>query len=503
MKKTIALTAALFAAAVALALYVFHVEPNTEKPNPAAPGEWRPEPVLDRGLQIERISLVREGEPLTVKAVARGGFRLVEPIEAAAEPVYTESFYKDLLDIEKEKIISLEPGDLSIYQLEKPLAKIVYHVAGRDKPVTLLIGKRNYNLDHYFAKLEHEDTVFLIDDDIHMHLEVPLDALRSKALYYKNPESILSVQVTIEDPLFRAAYPEALEPKIMVQTGENGRPSWNIVSPITEPADQNVVKNFISKLYHTSAKAVSRLDEHDPAELGLAEPGVKILVTGMDGEVSEIRFGAEVPGEDAVYARNMDHDEVMHVPARTFEFMAAVHFREQRIKGIAEVTDITRVKVIHPRNPEKDFELVRIPDRLFRLTGQPDKFSTMFRVSRIISPFLNKKVVFRYHLPPFPLDRMGLDPANIEIVARGKSDSTLHLSVGDVIGNDRGESFTHVLDHERNCVVLVPDDVLDIIPREAEHFVVSDEQLEKFEKRQKTRRERLETDEDLEERDGD
>ncbi len=293
MKKTLALTIGMLVIAAGLAAYVLLVE---NKSAPAGPPEWQPTPVLEQGDSIDQITLVRKSDTIVLHAVPHTRlWKIIQPVQAVAEPVYMGMIMHDLAQMQREKLIDLDPADLAKYQLDQPQGEIIVHYAKGAPDTRVLIGKLNYNEDHLFAKRAGQPAVFLIKPAVAQYFTASLSDFRSKSLLLSFPGDILSFEIKIEDPALKSSYPGALEPKLVSQSQPHQAPQWVIVSPIQENAQFQTVKQFFNKLIYVSADKVFDAPGDALAQYGLDKPAVRIIFTLLNGRSEEIDICARDP----------------------------------------------------------------------------------------------------------------------------------------------------------------------------------------------------------------
>ncbi|HUT53468.1 MAG TPA: DUF4340 domain-containing protein [bacterium] len=481
MKKTLALTLGLMVLAAGLAIYIFVVE---KKPAPAAPpGEWQPTLVLEQGNTVDQVTLVRPSDKIVFHVVPGTNlWKITAPVQALAHPIYVDMMIRDIVQMQREKLIDLDPVDLAKYQLDKPQGEIIAHYTNGRPDTRVLIGKLNYNQDHLFAKLAGQPTVFLIKPDVAQYLEAPLDEFRSKALFLSLANNVLSVEIKIEDPALKQMFPYSIEPKLVVQKQPGARPQWVIVSPIHENAEFGKVKEFFNKLTRVQAAKVFDASGEGLARYGLDQPSARIVFTLLDGDKEEIDFGAHDAETGAVYARNTLLTQVVPISGQLFSYLMNNNFRGDKILADIKVVNVSSLSLEFPGTPEKNLTINKEKAMVFYFAGDPESKATGQQLSFIFAPFMANDVFFINQVEPLPVQKYGLEPGNLKIKVYDGENLALDVVLGDTV-TQNGTTGTYVKDNLRKCIVFSPANLYDKMPLSKESLKATPEDLEKIEKR--------------------
>jgi len=481
MKKTLIATGILALAAVSLGAYLYLFD--REDKGSGDPPKWEPAPVFSgHGEQLDRVTIKTHEKHIVMEyEESVGAWMLREPVNAFVDPISARILTGDLLRLEKERLIELDPEELSKYRLDDPLAEITCHFADTEDEVTLLVGKLNYTQDNYFAMLQSEPLVFLVPTSVKTALNVTADSMRSKRLLYHEPKEIVKVDIKVHDPELKKLMPQILEPVIVLQKSESGRPEWVIVRPVKEKAHFKYVDEFFRALRFSSNLGVIDVEKEQLPEFGLDRPRASIKLAVTRGPDEEIIFGRTDQEKGITYAMNTLRGEAVLMKTDLFYSIIASHFRQKTLmesRGMGFHPD--RVEMIFPSRPEDSFTILYEKDRIYRFEKEPDKkvFNRRFRF--LILPFMKQELTYLDHLAPFNRQELGLDEPVLRIRMVESGQLIMDVSVGDTLGDYRGLTSTAIEDHIRGYIASLPLDVLDEIPYKKQHFVATKEELSKM-----------------------
>ncbi len=79
--------------------------------------------------------------------------------------------------------------------------------------------------------------------------------------------------------------------------------NWELTAPRKLPADQDAVRSMVSTLSSLNSDKVVEEKATDWATFGLAEPGLRVIVTKKDGKAHEVQVGDEAPASSGAFAR--------------------------------------------------------------------------------------------------------------------------------------------------------------------------------------------------------
>lgn len=428
-------------------------------------GEWKPESLVPANTEISEIVMQKDKDRVVLKYRKQDdAFFLVEPIASMTDPIMMQRLLGIVLEIEKKKLIDFDPADLVIYGLKPPEMTLTLKLEGRSRPIELEVGKENYSRDSLFAKMKGDRTVFLIPLDLEIFQNLDVDALRARSLLTTVPMNVASIDIKILAPELKARFIGALQPKLVVQKqAAGGRPQWVIVEPIQENADFKKIDNFFQRLRFTNAQRVIDVKPADLPSYGLDSPRAVITLTFLSGPEQKILFGG--PKDDFVYAMNSAQSEVILVSSSYFMDLILFSGREETLLTAQREILPTEVSLTSPRGGGPALLLKRKNNNpnVFLINDDPEARVRLDRLRAMISLFRQPAAFFIAHREPYPREPYGLAPPRFHIQVREGDETPLEVAIGDTV-EINGALMTYVEDLKRKAIVVMPGDLLTLIP---------------------------------------
>ncbi len=475
MKKTLLVTLGLLLVAAALGVYVIKTKPKETQKK----GDWEPELLVDPQADLTRLTLIRPEDKIVIEKIkGTDQWKLAEPVQSFVEPYFVLPIIGDLTNLKREKIISIKPETLTIYQLDDPMLEVIYEFGDGSDPIKLSVGKLNYTRDFYYAKLDNSDTVFLVAPTVHLAAQAPMDAFRSKILLYHEASDVGSFQIKIEDPDYKTRFGNALEPKLVIQGRADEKPQWVIVSPIHENANFKMVDNFFLGFKNTSALTVIDVPDDKLSEYGLDPPKVRIGLIMRNGEKEEIQLGGMDETGTIMYARNAGGNEVLPLPIEAATRIIVAHFRMPHKFTLALGLQMVRMEVSSPEIENGGFVIVSDGKGGYHLDNQPDKIVLPQGINYFLKPFANEESYYIRHNEPFDLPSYGIEPARMRIKVTGPKNELLDVSIG-VAAKQGDDLATFYFDHLQKSVFMIKKDILSGMPLTEKDLVATPEEVQK------------------------
>lgn len=466
MKRMMMISGVL--ALVAAALIVFLV---VDKPEPKSPEEeWRPGKLLNEGAKIIKISVTTDGKSINLvyKPEFDAYVLVVEGKEYLADSIMVDRLIGVVKELKREKLIDLDPPDLTIYGLKPPMLEIKIEFEN-DAPLELEVGKENYTRDALFAKVKSEPTVFLIPLDMNTFFGMKTKTFRSRTLMLTAPTNIASIEIKVYDPEMLTRMEGALLPKLVVQKQTTDRPQWVIVSPILEDATFKKVDNFFQRLRINDVMDVIDADPADLPKYGLDKPRAAIILTLLSGHEQKILFGREEE-DGRVYIMNSDRNDVMVIPkSYMIELLLFSGRRETTISERREMLP-TRIMVEYPRSGMPTMQLDLLPDgRTYAIQGKPELTVRLARARKLIKALWAFEGSFVYHQEPYPREKFGLDRPWMHVQVIEGDTIPIDVALGDTVSTDQGV-MTFIEDLKRKCVLMISGNIREKIPYDEREF---------------------------------
>ena len=147
---------------------------------------------------VDRATLER-GQRKAVFEAANGSWKMLQPVDAPAEQTDLQEFCigRSAPSLAVDRLIADKPADLATYGLDKPSARWIFQLAGKNV-LELLLGKSTVD-GKVYAKLAGNDLVFLLDPNLAKQAEAeyrsrtvwpaPLDAVQIEKIHFGGQEN--------------------------------------------------------------------------------------------------------------------------------------------------------------------------------------------------------------------------------------------------------------------------------------------------------------------------
>lgn len=210
-------------------------------------------------------------EPKNGETSARGEWSLEGvPDETPLDQPAIRSLISALMSFKLGEAISKDEvsPDLSVYGLDNPAVEV--RVAKSGDEVAVAFGKRSDFIGKRYAKVGEE--LFLVDEAVFSASDKDRDSFRQKSPISADADEFSFIQI---DSIGVGSQSEV----VRLEAGEGGR--WQVVLPIKERADIQVIREFVSRI--RSLRAVQFFDPpaaERTGDFGLDKPDVTITLGG-------------------------------------------------------------------------------------------------------------------------------------------------------------------------------------------------------------------------------
>ena len=288
-------TLVLLAAAVGLGAYIYFVERHRPPASDPEPNEqlfdFEADDVAD--LQVD----AGDGE-LTELARRDGSWRIVAPVETAADDGAASSMASTLASLEVRRVVDEEPAALEPFGLDEPALDVGFSLTDADAPRRLLIGDRTPTGGDRYAKLAGSDRVFLIAGYLDSTFDKTTFDLRDKTVLEFERDDLDGIEITAGDSTIR-----------FVKEGED----WRLAEPLAASADFSTVEGLIGSLGSGRMRSVESESAADLEPFGLTEPAVS-LALHAGSATATLHVGGEA-ADGARYARDASRPLVFTIDA--------------------------------------------------------------------------------------------------------------------------------------------------------------------------------------------
>ncbi len=379
------------------------------------------------GLETDRVAslAIEEGDrQLVCRRVSDSDqWRISTPIQGRADRWEVEDILDKLQDA--EKIWFMPPAEarrveLSKHGLDPPRRVITVTESGPSgRTWKLLVGNAGAAAGGVYVKLEGQEGIAAVDEDVVESTEVTLADVRSKKL---------APRIGTYDLRKVAASAAAVN-----ETGayelkcEKSEKVWEIKQPFFDLADSSKVERLASDLYNHRIKSDDFVSD-DPAKVadyGLDDPVLTLTLQG-DDESQQFAFAAveEEEGDTRYYAMYEAETAIVSIPEDLFNKLhkGPDELREKSLIADLITGDVKKVTVEGP-----DAELViEDTDEGWTIQGEGPAGADEDVIDDFLQALKDTEVAEFVANEAKDLPRYGLDEK-----ARGRV--TLHNEAGDVL----------------------------------------------------------------------
>ena len=244
---------------------------------------------------VETIA-IRKGEALIALKREGNGWRLTEPVQAAADSTEVTSLLHTLLEAGEERRIEEAPRSLADYGLEHPSLHLSVTLKGGKTLPALLLGDLNPNGRSVYAKRPDQPAVFLATVIVRLRADRKPDDFRDKTLLALEPNQVTQVELAGKG-----------QPISLSHADGKG---WEISKPIKARADAAVIGRLLWKIKDARVTAFVGSGPDAKRRYGLERPdltvelkdagGVKRLLLKKAADPQVGLYAIAEPGEGVV-----------------------------------------------------------------------------------------------------------------------------------------------------------------------------------------------------------
>jgi len=232
---------------------------------------------------VHKLSLVRNGETLTIERDGTGPWRLTAPLQAAADESEANAAVDALATLRLERVVEKEAKDPAAYEI--PRTEVSLWAKGREAPVRLLVGMENPLDRTLFAKRADDPRIVLLPSTLKTTLDKTVFDFRQKDVFKFTPSEVKEIRVRAKDVAWRAVRDDA---------------GWALQQPVAARAAKGQIDALLDSLSGLRAKAFVA-ESKTPAslqEFGLAKPDYEVALA-LPAESRDIVFALHKKGESA------------------------------------------------------------------------------------------------------------------------------------------------------------------------------------------------------------
>ena len=229
------------------------------------------------------------GETTALRKGTSGEWEIVQPAQAPADRNSATDIATSLANLEEERVVEENAGDLKVYGLAEPRIDVTFHVEGEKEPRRVVFGDKNPTGVGMYAKLPTDNRVFLVSNSLDTSLNKSTFDFRDKAALRFEQDKVTSIELVSNTQRIRL---------------EKAGDQWNLVAPVKAPADFIAVNGLLGQLQSAQMTALKDRPEDlkDVKQYGLDRPQV-VATLGMGATSTKLEIGGAAETA-AVWARD-------------------------------------------------------------------------------------------------------------------------------------------------------------------------------------------------------
>jgi len=401
--------------------------------------------------EIKKIRLSFKDEntkPFLIAKDAENRWRLVDPIEAAANQDEVEVLLDDLLNKRIKQTLEDET-DLSKFGLDEPTVQIELWTSSETPDKTFLIGNPAVGYSVY-AKEKSSDSVITIESSALTDLSKPYTDFRDDTVIGFSLGDVKGITLNYlnQNPII---------------CNLNTEGTWMVDIPsdssavITQAkADKTEIDDILDALKNLKVKVFEADDVKNLSQYGLDKPRIEATIALGENRASKtLLVGKNVPDADRVYVKRQDSDSVFSVDKDIVNDLKKTVY-DLRDKTVIDFqrTDVTKFEL-----KSSDKIVVCEKDNLgeWRITQPGEYKADKYAIDNLLFDLDSLKAREFASDKPESLTPYGLDnPQNIvTLYESGETEPKVLL-----FGKKQGNSV-HVKTEDADTVFLVKGILLD------------------------------------------
>jgi len=253
------------------------------------------------GLQSDKVDEIRvhsESGDSTVLLKDKDGWKIAEPMAAAAQDSEASGIANALSQLEVARVIDENPASLAEYGLGAPRIEIQFKAAGDKDFKKLFIGQKTPTGANLFAKRNDDKRVFTIAAFQEQTFNRSTFELRDKTAIKFDRDKVDHVEATADSKTVELA-----------KAGGD----WTLLKPMQAPSDAAAAENLISKVQSAQMKSIvtNNVSPADLKKYGLDKPTASVTLSLGSAKASLLLGGKA--GDGSVYAKDASKPVVMTI----------------------------------------------------------------------------------------------------------------------------------------------------------------------------------------------
>jgi predicted negative regulator of RcsB-dependent stress response len=255
------------------------------------------------GLQSDKIDEIHvhsESGDSTVLKKDADGWKITEPLAAAAQESEASGIASALSQLEVARVVDENPASLVDYGLGAPRIEIQFKAAGDKDLKTLQIGQKTPAGGNLFAKRGADKRVFTIQSFQEQTFNRSTFDLRDKTAIKFDRDKVDGIEMTADNKT--------------LQLSKSGG-DWKIVKPVQALSDTTATEGLIGKVQSAQMKSIvtENASAADLKKYGLDKPAATVTF-GLGSAKASLLVGGK-SSDGSLYARDASKPLVMTVDA--------------------------------------------------------------------------------------------------------------------------------------------------------------------------------------------
>ncbi|OGW15446.1 MAG: hypothetical protein A3G93_10485 [Nitrospinae bacterium RIFCSPLOWO2_12_FULL_45_22] len=226
-------------------------------------------------------------------------WQLQAPVKVKADAQEIDTLLTNLKELKVKEFISDEPKDLQEYGLAS--AQISYNIweKNQKEPKTLLLGKEESPKTGFYAKIENQPNIFLINQEDVKKITKKVFDLRDKSILAFEVSDINKIQLRYPDKEI-----------LLEKEGDE----WKLLKPQEAKAKYVKVLDLLWELNGLKFKDIASEQGTILPEYGLDKPQIQITLWKGKGESwGTLLLGATTPDKKYLFAKTASHPTIYKV----------------------------------------------------------------------------------------------------------------------------------------------------------------------------------------------
>jgi hypothetical protein len=248
--------------------------------------------------KIDEIHVHSESGDSTVLKKDKEGWKITEPVAAAAQESEASGIANALAQLEVARVIDENPASLVEYGLGAPRVEIQFKAEGDKELKKLFVGQKTPTGANLFAKKNDQKRVFTIPSFQDQTFNRSTFDLRDKTVVKLDRDKVDHVEINADNKTLELA-----------KAGGD----WKLVKPLQAPADLGAAEGLIGKVQSAQMKSIVA-ENVAPADLkkyGLDKPAATVTLSLGSAKASLLLGGKSADG--SVYAKDASSPMVITV----------------------------------------------------------------------------------------------------------------------------------------------------------------------------------------------